>query len=315
MSGQRFRGEGGQRIDQFLAGRLEGASRAHARALIERGAVRVDGKNRPPDFRLKGDEVIELDERPRAWGPEPFEDWVVHEDAALLVLHKPSGLIVHPMGESWLKRPRAALEDSEPNLAGLLLKHRPQVLAPGMERCGIVHRLDRPTSGVLLVAKTPAAQASLLHGFRERLIDKAYRAVVLGTVAERSVEAPIGRAPRRRKVKVTPFGREASTGFRTVGRAGGVTLVEAKPLTGRTHQIRAHLAVLGHPVLGDSEFLTGLPRKAFDALDLPPPPRMLLHAYRVSLDHPVTGKPVSYVAPVPADFSGYWKSCKAAAEK
>ncbi len=311
MSAKRYRGEGGQRIDQFLTRKLEGSSRSHVRALIERGAVLVDGRRRAADFRLKGDEVIELDERPRDWRPEPFEDWILHEDAGLLVLRKPSGLIVHPMGESWLKRPHAALEDEEPNLAGLLLKHRPQVLAPGMERCGIVHRLDRPTSGVLLVAKTPEAQERLLHGFRQRLIDKVYRAAVLGTVAEKSVEAPIGRAPRRRKVKVTPFGREASTGFRTVAAAGGVSLVEARPLTGRTHQIRAHLAVVGNPVLGDAEFLTGLARKNFDALGLPPPPRLMLHAYRILLDHPVTGKPVSFTAAVPEDFSDYWKACRA----
>ncbi|MDE2292789.1 MAG: RluA family pseudouridine synthase, partial [Elusimicrobia bacterium] len=292
-----------------------GASRSHARALIERGRVTVDGTPRPPDFRLRGGELVRVSEGAPGWPERPFEDWVLHEDPDLLVLAKPAGLLVHPLGESWLRRPEAALQEPEPSLAGLLLKHRPQAAASGVERCGIVHRLDRPTSGVILVAKSPRAQERLLFGFRERLISKVYRALVLGTVAERSVDAPIGREPGSRKMKVTPFGREASTAFRTVGSAAGVSLVEARPMTGRTHQIRAHLAVTGHPVLGDPEAMTGAAKKAFAALKLPEPPRLMLHAYRVELEHPVTGEPVKFTAPMPADMRAYWSHCRASGQK
>lgn len=313
MSGQRFTGVGGARLDKFLAENLPGATRAHARELVARGLVTVDGAVRPPDHRLKGGELVRLRMEERRWPAADFESWVLHEDPDLLVLNKPAGLLIHPLGTSWLTRPEAALDEPEPNLAGLLLRHRPAAARSGVERCGIVHRLDRPTSGALLVAKTRRAQDRLLFAFRERLVEKVYRAVVLGTVAEKSVDAPIGRATGRRQVKVTPYGREASTAFRTVSEAGGVSLVEARPMTGRTHQIRAHLAVLGHPVLGDPESMTGDLRRAFEALGLPEPPRLLLHAYKVSFDHPGTGEPVSFSAKVPKDMASYWNLCRKAA--
>lgn len=312
MSAQRFTGAGGERLDKFLADRLPGATRGHARSLVERGFVSVDGAARPPDFRLKGGEIVRLSAVERGWPELDFESWVLHEDKDLLVLLKPAGLLIHPLGTSWLTRPEAALDEPEPNLAGLLLKHRPKAAASGVERCGIVHRLDRPTSGVLLVAKTRPAQEHLLDAFRDRRVDKTYRAVVLGTVLEKSIDAPIGRATGRRKVKVTPYGREASTAFRTVSKAGGVSMVEAMPLTGRTHQIRAHLAELGHPVLGDPEAMPGEFQKAFEALGLPEPPRLLLHAYKVAFEHPGSGKPVSFSAKLPHDMAYYWNLCRKA---
>lgn len=313
MSEQRFNGVGGDRLDKFLTERLPGASRNHARSLIERGFVSVDGIVRTPDFRFKGGELVRLRAVERGWPEVPFEEWVLHEDKDLLVLSKPAGLLIHPLGASWLTRPEACLDEPEPNLAGLLLKHRPKHARSGVERCGIVHRLDRPTSGVLLVAKTREAQENLLHGFRERLIDKTYRAIVLGTVKEKSIDAPIGRAVGRRKVKVTPYGREASTAFKTVSKAGGVSLVEAMPLTGRTHQIRAHLAELGNPVLGDPEAMPGAFQKDFDALRLPEPPRLMLHAFKIALDHPATGKPATFSVKPPHDMSYYWTLCRKAA--
>jgi 23S rRNA pseudouridine1911/1915/1917 synthase len=310
MSAQRFTGVGGERLDKFLTGFLAGSTRAHARSLVERGFVTVDGTVRPPDFRLKGGEIVRLTAVERGWPEMDFESWVLHEDRDLLVLNKPAGLLIHPLGTSWLTRPEASMDEPEPNLAGLLLKHRPKAAASGVERCGIVHRLDRPTSGALLVAKTSDAQHLLLAAFRDRTVHKTYRAVVLGTVAEKSVDAPIGRATGRRKVKVTPYGREASTAFRTVSKAGDVSMVEAMPLTGRTHQIRAHLAVLGHPVLGDTEAMPGEFQKAFEATGLPEPPRLLLHAYKLTLDHPGTGRPASYSAKMPHDMTYYWALCR-----
>lgn len=295
-------GEAGLRLDQFLARKLPSVSRGHVQGLIARGLVTVDGAPAASARKLKGGEAVRV-EAPRGDWPEAadFEDWVLHEDSALLVLRKPAGLLMHPLGTSWLSTPRAALAESEANLAGILQRSRPALAK--VPRCGIVHRLDRQTSGVLLVAKTREAYERLVAAFKERLIEKTYRAVVRGVPAEARarVEAPIGRDPGHRKVKVTPFGKAAQTQVRVVARARGAALVEAKPLTGRTHQIRAHLALIGHPVAGDAEFDRREPGASW-------PPRLLLHAHRVRLEHPKTGRPVEFSCPPPADFQAFWRS-------
>ncbi len=297
----------GSRLDRFLADKLDGLSRGHVKDLIERGCVTVGGKQSKANYRLRAEEVIEIVFPGSAAGGADFERWVLHEDKHLLVLRKPAGLLMHPLGESWLSAPRAAITDKRSNLAGLLQEHRPGILDNGVERCGIVHRLDRQTSGVLLVAKTPQAYEALLEDFKERRITKLYRALVRGVPKEERarVRAPIGRNPGHRRVIVTQFGKSAETAFRLLERAAGAALVEARPLTGRTHQIRAHLAYLGHPVLGDIEFDKQRPGE-------PWPERMLLHAYRVELTHPGTGRKASYTAPLPADFRSFWKQLKAA---
>jgi len=299
---------GGIRLDQFLARRLPGYSRSHLKDLVERGMVSVDGVLRRPDFRVSAGSVIRLKLAIPGWPSQPLEDWILHEDKDILVLDKPAGLVVHPIGESWERRPEAALHEPEPNLAGLLIKHRPGLLGSGISRCGIVHRLDRQTSGVLVVAKTAEAQETLLAGFRERLLSKAYRAIVLGELSTDRVEAPVGRLPGRRRVQVTPWGRESSTEFKSMESSRGLSLVEARPKTGRTHQIRVHLALLKLPVLGDHEWFRAPEKEALRKLGLPAPPRMMLHSYRLRLTHPATGKPVSYTAPLPKDFKDYWKA-------
>jgi 23S rRNA pseudouridine1911/1915/1917 synthase len=157
---------GGVRLDQFLARRLTGYSRSHLKDLVERGMVTVDGSVRRPDFRISAGAVIRLKLAAPGWPSHPLEDWILHEDDALLVLAKPAGVVTHPIGESWERTPEAALHEPEANLAGLLIKHRPGLLSAGVSRCGIVHRLDRQTSGVLVVAKTAQAQEALLAGFR-----------------------------------------------------------------------------------------------------------------------------------------------------
>lgn len=295
----------GLRLDQYLARLFPGFRRAYFRGLIERGAVLVDGRVRPADHRLAGGELLRVAWPRGDWPEQPFEQWVLHEDGDILVLNKPAGLLMHPLGESWVERPEAALAEPEPNLAGLLLKHRPAAAASGVERCGLVHRLDRQTSGVLVVAKVPQAQAAWLEGFRGRDVEKTYRAVVLGELARTQVEAPVGRASGRRRIEVTPWGRDAVTEFRALETAGGLCLAEAKPRTGRTHQIRAHLAHLKHPVLGDSEWFGPEHVRALAGLGLPPPPRMLLHAWRLRFA-PVGGRDRTFTAPVPKDFRDYW---------
>lgn len=302
----------GVRLDRFLCERFPGHSRSYFQDLIARGCVSVDGAPRPAQYRLAGGELVRVRAPVAAWEEFPFESWVAYEDEDLLALRKPPGLVVHPAGESWLKRPEAALSEREPNLAGLLLKHRPASGASGLERLGIVHRLDRQTSGIWLAAKTPGAQRALAAAFRERTVEKTYRAVVLGALTRTLVEAPIGRARRgRRRVQVTPWGRAASTEFRAAAAARGVSLVEARPKTGRTHQIRAHLALLKHPVLGDPEWFGEPERAALRALGHPEPPRMLLHAYRLRFAHPRTGEPMNLAAPLPKDLRDYWNAVRA----
>lgn len=295
----------GMRLDRFLTDRLERYSRSYVRGLIERGCVRVDGTLRGADYRLREEERVAVALPEPGWDFPDFEDWVLQEDKDLLVLNKPAGLLMHPLGRSWISAPEAALAEARPNLAGLLLRRRPVLLDSGVSRCGIVHRLDRHTSGVLLVAKSPAAQEALLADFRERRIRKLYRAIVRGSPRERypRVSAPIGREPGHRQVRVTPLGRPAETAFRVLASRPWAALVEARPLTGRTHQIRAHLALLGHPVMGDPEF------DKHGEVNLRPP-RMMLHAYQIELTHPVSGRKALWRTELPKDFRDFWKLCR-----
>lgn len=298
----------GLRLDSFLAERLEGYSRGAAQALIRKGSVRVDGRLGETSRKLREGEVVEIDEPASSWETElSVDDWIIHEDAALMVILKPAGLLMHPLGETWLSAPQAALSEAAPNLAGLLYKRHMRLggkVPRALERCGLVHRLDRQTSGVLVIAKTAQAQASLVDAFKRRKVEKTYRAVVRGVPADAKarVEAPIGRRPGHRKVEVTPYGKTAQTSLRVVETSRKHALVEAKPLTGRTHQIRAHLALIGHPVAGDPEF---------EAVTVEPKaPRLMLHAWRLSFEHPSTGKRAAFEAAPPADFRKFWAACK-----
>ncbi len=295
---------GGARLDWFLAKSLVGYSRTFLKGLIEGGHVSVGGKAvARADARVAdADRVTVALPELAGLSDADFESWVLFEDKRLIVLNKPSGLLMHPLGSSWLTSPEAARSESEPNLAALLQVHRPAILKAGTPRCGIVHRLDRPTSGVLLVAKDPEVYEALCADFKDRAVDKTYRALVRGRLeGPARVDAPIGRDPGHRRIVVTSLGKAAETAFKAVSKKKAATLVEAKPLTGRTHQIRAHLAHLGHPVMGDPEFdkpAAGEPRA----------PRLMLHAYRIAFEHPASGRPALFTAEPPKDFVAFWKS-------
>jgi 23S rRNA pseudouridine1911/1915/1917 synthase len=294
---------GGGRLDAVLAKSLSGYTRSFLKELIAAGCVTVNGERRDADDRVPdGAKVtVTLPELAPVAGTD-FESWVLFEDKRLLVLNKPSGLLMHPLGTSWLTSPEAARAEKEENLAALLQVHRPAILKARTPRCGIVHRLDRPTSGVLVVAKDPETYAALCAGFKERLMEKTYRAIVRGELAGSSrVDAPIGRAPGARKIVVTSLGKSAETAFKVASKKKGATLVEAMPLTGRTHQIRAHLAHMGHPVMGDAEFDRPAPGQ-------PKAPRLMLHAYRLMFEHPASGRPARFTAEPPKDFAAFWKS-------
>ena len=219
---------------------------------------------------------------------------VVYEDADLLIVNKPAGLVVHP----------APGHDSGTLVNALL--GRGEGLAPsgiaGIQRPGIVHRLDRDTSGLLMVARNDAAQASLQAQLKARRVRKTYLALVAGTVAaaQGRIEAPVGRDPgRRTRMAVTPGGRPSTTGYRVRERFAGWTLLDLDLVTGRTHQIRVHLEAIGHPVAGDVLYGTGTSRRGPDGLG-----RLFLHAWRLELTSPSSGALIRAEAPLPAELEG-----------
>ena len=285
-----------RRLDLFLTGEAPGVSRPFARTLIERGLATVNGERKKPGYVLRdGDKVLlELPEPEAA--ASSFGDLVLFEDAHLLAVAKPAGLAVHPNSPHWETNPEASLV-GEPTLVSLLLGARPAAAGSGLTRLGLVHRLDRDTSGLMLVAKTPEAQASLSEGFRDRLLQKTYLGGVGGIPVEASgtIDAPIGRAGGFKKIKVWEFGRDAVTCFKIKERGRDAALLEISPKTGRTNQIRIHMEYIGHPIIGDRLY-NGIPAE-----------RMLLHSYKLKFSHPATGRSTTLTCPLPEDFKKVWK--------
>ncbi len=275
----------GERADKIVAV-LAGVSRAVARRLVEEGGARSGNRRLSPGDRLRGGDAIDIDDisPPPSLEPEevPFE--VIHADPHLLVIDKPPGVVVHPGAG----RRRGTLA------AGLLAAH-PELATVGEPgRSGLVHRLDADTSGVLIVARTPDAHRALTAALRQREIRRTYLALVRGVPSAPSgtIDAPLDRDPRhptRRAVRAG--GKPARTRYRVVASWPDVALLEVELETGRTHQIRVHLEAIGHPVVGDRTY--GVPS---------PEGRMFLHAWRVSLLHPVTGEQIELTAPLPDDL-------------
>ena len=276
----------GIRLDRVLAARSEVGSRGAAERLLAAGSVRVDGEARPKSYRLRGGETIEF-ELPD--GAEPtaspaLPGLIVYEDEHLLVVEKPAGLAVHPAP----RRP-------EPTLVDALRQYGPAGGDP--ERPGIVHRLDRETSGLLVVARTEDAHARLSRMVRARLLERRYLALVRGVPGSRTgrIEAPIGRdrRDRTRRSLDTPLPRAAVTHFEVLETMREHALLAVRLETGRTHQIRVHLAAIGLPVAGDATY------GAAGDFGLA---RQFLHAAGLAFDHPVTGARVDVSSPLPADL-------------
>jgi 23S rRNA pseudouridine1911/1915/1917 synthase len=290
----------GERLDRALARVVPGLSRTRAQAAIAAGRVTVDGKPAKASLPLVAGMRVELAPAPQAGGAAPRGKRdastpplrVVYEDAQMLVVDKPAGVVVHP-----------APGHAAGTLVDALLAHEPSIEGgDDPTRPGIVHRLDKDTSGLLVIAKTPAAHAALAEQMRERRMVKRYLALVEGqmSVPEGVIEAPIGRDPRRRQrmavVAVPAGGREARTRFRVLRTAKGRSLLELQLETGRTHQIRVHLTAVHHPVVGDPVY--GRPQP-------PQPPRQLLHAAHLELAHPVTGEWMVFDSPLPDDLAAF----------
>jgi len=282
-------GRGG-RVDRFAAD-LSGLSRSRIQHLITEGRVTADGNPVKANTVVPAGAVLVIDVppvTPAGIEPEAIPLDVVYEDDEVLVVDKPAGLVVHPSPGHWSGTLVNALLARDTVYGGIA----------GVERPGIVHRLDRDTSGLLIVAKTDTAQASIMAQLKARRVKKTYLALVMGSVqaAVGRIEAPVGRDPKNRmRMAVVPDGRPSVTGYRVRERFVGWTLLEVDLVTGRTHQIRVHLAALGHPVAGDPVYGTGTSRRGPEGLE-----RLFLHAWRVVFASPATGDLVRLEAPLPA---------------
>ena len=277
----------GLRLDQALAKLLPEFSRSRLAQWVRLSRATVDGRAVLPRQRVWGGEVIDIAPLPDAavvaHRPEDIPLEVVFEDDTLLIVNKPAGLVVHPGSGNWQGTLLNALLRRVPGLAGI-------------PRAGIVHRLDKDTSGLLVVAKTLTAQASLVRQLQARSVKREYLAVAHGRIArDGRIEAPIGRHPlKRTKMAVVARGRLAVTHYQVLERYAGASLLRCRLETGRTHQIRVHLSALGHPLVGDPVY-----GKRSSSI---PFPRQALHAERLALVHPRTGKAVDWQVEPPVDM-------------
>lgn len=281
-----------ERLDKFLFRRFEGKqSRTYFQRLIEDGLVLVNGE--PVKKRVQprvGDEIeVEFAATPEiSLEPEDIPLTVLYEDEALLAIDKPPGMVVHPAPGHWTG-----------TFVNALLYHC-RIEGGGDLRPGIVHRLDRETSGVLIAAKTVEVQRRLVEMFSRREVKKEYLAICVGNPGSGTVDAAIGRHPKNRQMMaVVPTGRAAVTGYTTLASDGTLSVVKAQPLTGRTHQIRVHMKQVGAPVLGDAVYGSKAVNERFGVT------RQLLHAYRINFQHPVTGVTLTLQAPIPQDILSY----------
>ena len=296
----------GSRLDRCVTALHGEWSRARVRRLIDSGHVLVNGESAKPATTVVTGDRISVDEPP----PQPLdlaaEDIpldILYEDHDLLVLDKPAGLVIHPASGR-----RAG------TLVNALLQHCDDLSGiGGAERPGIVHRLDKDTSGLMVVAKTERAHLNLSVAFRRREVEKRYLAVCYGvpTDLEGVVEGAVGRHPTERKrMAVVVSGRQARTLYRVRESFAGTALVECRPVTGRTHQIRVHMAHVGHALVGDPLYAgrqwrnLADPRHQHACRDFP---RQALHAWRLAFDHPVTGERVEFVAEPPDDIQDLLK--------
>lgn len=280
----------GARLDVFLAARFAQFTRSRIKGLIDEGNVRVNGRPAKAGSRLAAGDAVELlvpEPREIAALPEDIPLDIVYEDEALMVINKRRGLVVHP-----------AAGNETGTLVNALLHHCDDLSGiAGEIKPGIVHRLDKDTTGLLVVAKTDAAHLSLSAQIAKKSAQRIYLALVEGNVAgeQGRVDAALGRSRvDRKKIAVTEGGRAAATQYRVLERFGDCTLVECALETGRTHQIRVHMKHIGHPVLGDPVY--GYRHQRFSLEG------QLLHAARLSFVHPSTGQSMTFEAPLPEDF-------------
>ena len=282
----------GQRIDRFLSGEDTGLSRSALQALVADGHVQCNGKTVAKSLKLKAGDTVLLeipDAKPIEAVPQEIPLDIVYEDAHLLVVNKPKGMVVHP-----------APGNPDGTLVNALLYHCGESLSGigGRKRPGIVHRIDRDTSGLIIAAKNDAAHLALAAQLADHTLARTYECLAVGNFREDSgtVDAPIGRHPvdRKRMAVVRQGGREAVTHWEVIARYPGVTHLRCRLETGRTHQIRVHLAYIGHPILGDTVYGAKKPVAGLTG--------QCLHAVGLRFIHPRTGEPVELTCPLPEEF-------------
>lgn len=286
--------EAGQRLDVYLTRRIGSLSRSQVKKLIELGQVRVKGEIIKAGYRLKGGEIIEakIDLPPPEFSlkPENIPLNIIYADEDIIVINKPAGLVVHP-----------GAGRREGTLVNALLFHFPEIATVGsQERPGIVHRLDGETSGVMVVARSTLAYKFLQRQFKNREVDKTYIGLVWGKFSQKGgkIEWGIGRHPhdRQRFSVRSRHPKEAITLFSVLYEGKDFSVLEIKPVTGRTHQIRVHLAAAGHPIIGDRRY--GRKEKSLR--------RLFLHAQRLAFIHPSKKVWMEFEAPIPDEFKLFW---------
>ncbi len=287
-----------KRLDQAAAELIPEHSRSRLQSWIKSGAMTVNGKIRKPRDKVMLNDVLELDAEPEVqvtWEAEPITLDIVYEDEHLLVINKPAGLVVHP-----------AAGHADGTLVNALLNHAPEV--ENLPRAGIVHRLDKDTSGIMVVARSLIAHTSLVDQLQTRTMGREYEAVVVGSLTGgATVDAPIGRHPQdRKRMAVVSSGKPAVTHYRLIERFAAHTHIHCKLESGRTHQIRVHMTHVRHPLVGDPVYggRLRLPKGTTEELRLALAAfqRQALHARKLTLQHPETGETLSWEVPLPEDM-------------
>jgi len=305
----------GQRLDVFLAAHLDRVTRSHIQALNRNGSIQVDGRQEKDGYRLRGRETIHVDlgsPMPSTMDglePQSMPLRIYYEDDQLAVIEKPAGMVVHP----------GAATGNDTIVHGLLFHFKNLSRVGGQARPGIVHRLDKWTSGLLIVAKDDWTHAQLSRAFQERSVQKTYIALVHGRMPEQAAEIAlsIGRHTKiRTRMATHPDGRKALSSYRVLQEMGGTsgrpevrgrqaadlyTLLEVRIMTGRTHQIRVHLSAIGHPVVGDDVY-SEVRYKEF-AKQYGPPGRYFLHAAALQFTHPKSGSVLKFESPLPKELT------------
>ncbi len=279
--------ENGTRLDKYISQNCPGLSRNRAQGLIQDGCVKVNGGATRQALKLKTGDIVDIEippPLPSNLSPEEIPLKIIYEDRDLMVVDKPAGLTVHPAAGHYSH-----------TLVNAILAHLPGLAAGDSQRPGIVHRLDKDTSGLIVVAKNAEALTDLAEQFKSRLVTKVYLALVQGHLAplEGIIEGAIGRDPRdRKRMAVISRGREARTEYKVLKYVHNFTLLEAKPRTGRTHQIRVHLAAIGFPIVGDATY--GAKSEFLD--------RQFLHAHKLRFRLPSTGEFKEFESELPPDL-------------
>lgn len=294
-----------ERLDRHVARCVADVSRSRVARLLEEGHVRLNGRVAPKSERVQPGDVVEVElppPEPASVAPEPIPIDILYQDADLLVLEKPAGLVVH-----------SSAGHSSGTLVNALLHHVSDLSGiGGVLRPGIVHRLDRDTSGLLIVAKNDTAHRRLAAALKRREIRRVYLAAAWGHLRtdEQTVDQPIGRSPtHRRRMAVVPHGRNAITHLRRLERWRAADLLRAQLDTGRTHQIRVHLAFIGHPVVGDATYATAAdrgvsgPTRTWARQLSARVPRQFLHAAELSFEHPRTGELMHFTSALPPELA------------